>query len=295
MVRTTLLYPLLTLKNRIQADIKRRVRTGMKRGNRRKIHPRRRAKILKLNAVRHLREGKLYAGIVPSLLVSVPATGVYYGVRDVVKRALVTMPGMGDLTAAVLAAFIADVVSLMIRTPTDALALRLQVATGKESRFSNETEEEKDQAVQEMVGDWLVASLKRLPAVILTDLPYLLSRIVLNRYLIHGNIDIGRYELTAITTALICGFLTTPFDVARTRILVDSDDDPTNGIDGGSGMGLITTMQTIAKEGDGGVANLFAGWLERSVYLGIGRAWIEPVQILGYMAIRDAILLEWFD
>ena len=98
-----------------------------------------------------------------------------------------------------------------------------------------------------------------------------------------------------ISTALVCGFLTTPFDVARTRILLDSDDDPTNGIDGGSGAGLITTMRTVTKEGEGGLANLFAGWLERTMYLGIGRAWLEPLQILGYMAIRDAILLEWFD
>jgi hypothetical protein len=295
MARTTLLYPLLTLENRIQADIKTRMRTRMKRGKIKRLHLKRRVKIIKWNTIRHYREGKLYAGLFPSLLVSVPATGVYYGVRDVSRRALTAVPGMGDITNAVSAAFIADVVSLMIRAPADTLAIRLQVATGQESRVSNETQQEADDAVERKVGNWFVESLERLPALILTDLPYLLSRIALNRWLIHGSIDLGRYELIAISTALVCGVLTTPFDVARTRILVDSDDDPTNGIDGGSGMGLITTMHTIAKEGNGGIANLFAGWLERTINLAIGRAWLEPLQILGYMALRDAILLEWFD
>jgi hypothetical protein len=213
----------------------------------------------------------------------------------VTRRSLNTVPALGDITIAVAAALVANVVSQVIRTPADALAVRLQVATGKEQHVHNETAEETEEAVRARVGNWFVESLERLPAVILTDLPYLLSRIALNRYLIHGNIDLAHYELTTIATALLCGFLTTPFDVARTRILIYSDDDPSNGIDGGSGLGLLTTMQTIMKEGDGGVSNLFAGWLERTIYLAIGRAWLEPLQILGYMALRDAILLEWFD
>lgn len=88
---------------------------------------------------------------------------------------------------------------------------------------------------------------------------------------------------------------TQPAHMARTRILVDSDDDLRNGIDGGSGEGLVKTFRTIYKEGDGGIQNLFAGWLERTAYLGIGRAWIEPLMIIGFIAMRDAILLEWFD
>lgn len=138
-------------------------------------------------------------------------------------------------------------------------------------------------------------SIQRLPAVILTDIPYLLTRVALNRALLHGVTDFGRYELTAIATALVMAFLTTPFDVARTRILIDSDDNPTNGIDGGSGEGLMRTFHTIMQEGNGGISNLFAGWSERMLYLGIGRAWLEPLQLIGYMAMRDAILLEWFD
>jgi hypothetical protein len=329
--RTSLLYPLLTLKTRIQADthyyFERRNATQTNRGLKRRVQ------ILQLNVRKHVREGQLYAGIVPSLLVSVPAMGVYYGVRDVVKRFVTLSPDMmmSDIGIAVSVALVADVASLMIRTPADALSLRLQVATG-ESSSSHEhhnhhrhnttnattiiagnqtaTDDDNDDAdaddadtnidierAQEAIiaGNWFVESIERLPAIILTDLPFLLSKIALGRIFLYEGIDIGRYEVTAISTAILCAFLTTPFDVARTRLLVDSDNDPSNGIDGGSGGGLLRTFQTISKEGNGGLRNLFAGWLERTIYLGVGRAWIEPLQLIGYIWIRDYILLEWYD
>ena len=112
-----------------------------------------------------------------------------------------------------------------------------------------------------------------MPAIIITDIPYLLSKISLNRLLIHGNISMDRYLEFAILTATVAALLTTPFDVVRTRILVDSDGDFSNGKDGGSGETVLETMRNIAKEGDGGFANLFAGWFERVLYLGLGRAW----------------------
>jgi hypothetical protein len=187
---------------------------------------------------------------------------------------------------ALTAAFLGDVVSLAARTPVDALALRLQVVSG----------EEPDAEMKDLeVGDWFGDSVQRLPAVIATDLPYLLSRISFNMILATGTEDIGRYEVIAISTAIICSILTTPFDVARTRILVDSDGDPSNGLDGGSRQGVITCLRSISQEGDGGLRNLFAGWFERALYLGIGRAWLDPILLIVYVAIRDATLLKWFD
>jgi hypothetical protein len=129
--------------------------------------------------------------------------------------------------------------------------------------------------------------------VIVTDLPYLLSKIILNRQFIHGSLSIDRYAEVAILMAVVAAFLTTPFDVARTRILIESDGDFSNRIDGGSGEGVFNAMVAITKEGRGGIANLFAGWLERVLYLGIGRTWLEPIQMIGYVGIRDVVLLEW--
>lgn len=293
--RTSILYPIVTLKTRIQTDVRGRQCSRPTT----KWNLKRRIRILQLNAIRHYREGNLFAGITPTLLVAVPATGIYCGVRDVVRRRLTTLD-ISDVSIAVTAAFLADVIALAIRTPADSLALRLQSASGAEVNMEEESEEEREAAVEAKVGSWFSESIERLPYIILTDLPYLLSRIALNRLLIHGPLDIGRYELLSISTALLCGFLTTPFDVVRTRLLVDSDDDPTNGVDGGflgtrEGFNLFEVFDKIMKEGNGGVSNLFAGWFERIIYLGIGRAWLEPLQIVGYIALRDAILLEWFD
>jgi hypothetical protein len=312
MLRTSVLYPILTLKNRIQKDIKTHKFPPT---DDNLLHIRRRLRVVQLNAQKHFEEGKLYRGIVPSLLKSAPATGVYYGTRDVMKRALHSsfLPHLSTVQISVIAALVADIFSLMVKTPADTLATRLQVAkvpTADEIRVVQElgaasadgggdegaVEEAIQAEVDAQVGNWLTESLERLPAIVLTDLPYLLSRIAINQSVLNGNsIDIGRYEIMAITTALLCAFLTTPFDVARTRILIDSDNDPTNGVDGGSGEGLVRTFEKIMSEGDGGVRNLFAGWLERTLYLGVGRAWIEPFQIVGYAILRDLILLEWFD
>jgi hypothetical protein len=227
---------------------------------------------------------------------------VYYGVRDVTKRML-TMTPMGDTWIAVSGAFVGDVISLCFRTPADALALRLQ-------------------AQNKTVGDWLGDSVARLPMVIATDLPYLLSKVVLNRWFIHGSLSVDQYAELAVFTAIIAAFLTTPFDVARTRILLDKqlaledvvekenetmiwDAHVDQEFDVGEsttpsiattrpGYSVLQTMIQITKEGEGGLANLFAGWLERVLYLGVGRAWLEPVQLIGYIGIRDAVLLEWF-
>jgi hypothetical protein len=109
---------------------------------------------------------------------------VYYGIQDVVKRGLLKTQ-LGDINVALLSEFFADVLALMICTPADALAIQLQTGTGKEAQESKAgTEEERAAIKLEKVGDWFIESIECLPAVILTDLPYLLSRIALNQVLI---------------------------------------------------------------------------------------------------------------
>jgi hypothetical protein len=286
-IRSFLLYPIATVKARIQAASNRMPRVQAKMTP---LRLKRRLLVLFLNIRRMVDEGKLYAGLAPTLLASVPATGIYFGARDVTKRLLNKMiehpTRYEEIGIALTGALVGDIVSLAARTPLDVLALRRQVASGEDP---DEDEEDLE------VGDWVGDSIARLPAVIATDLPYLLSRITFNMVIAHGDEDIARYEVIAISTALACAILTTPFDVARTRILVDSDGDPSNGLDVGSNQGVIATLKSISYEGDGGVRNLFAGWFERAVYLGIGRAWIDPLLIIVYIAIRDAVLLEWFD
>lgn len=272
--------------------------------------------------VEELQKPNLYAGLGPSLLGSVPAAGAYFGTRDITNRmlrqAIETPSRRDDLAITLIGAFIADVAALTVRTPVDVLALRKQVATRDLNSTLNTTAfsfvpENEPKEVQDAIGTWWQDSLKQLPVVILTDLPFLLSKISLKKILMTGkeNLILVTFETTLI--ACVCAALTTPFDVVRTRILIDSDNDPTNGLDGGTGGTVLETMINItseiegeneSKEGMYGSDNvnlskrrnfqkLFAGWLERTIYLGLGRSWLDPIRLLGYIGIRDTILLEW--
>jgi len=335
MLRTSLLYPLQTVKVRIQADWSENIVVNRKSLERPSLS--KQITALGSNIRQKVDEGNLYAGISPTILVSVPATGIYYGVRDVTKRLLFMTP-LDSTWIAVGGALVGDVVSLCFRVPSDALAIRLQAQQQQQQQQQNNST---------TTGDWLGDSFQRLPMVILTDLPYLLSKIVLNKSLIQGNMSVSEYAIFAVFASVIAGFLTTPFDVARTRILLDkwsdiapsdeqdvdetlfatttqslhhdengesqdsfensenslhettttqpeSGDTKSTTTDNNPGNSVIRTMIQITKEGDGGIENLFSGWLERVVYLGIGRAWLEPIQLISYIGIRDAVLLEWF-
>ena len=86
--------------------------------------------------------------------------------------------------------------------------------------------------------------------------------------------------------ACLCAFLTTPFDVTRTRILLptlpseeEEEEDQLERVrrlvassskdreQRRQKLSVLGTMRQVAAEGNGGVSNLFAGWIERTAYL----------------------------
>lgn len=297
-VRTTLLYPLSTVKSRVQARSLRS--TNRKRKLLRKL------KVTFLTFLSETKKGGLYAGALPSLLVTVPASGVYAGTKEVSRRAFtMVIPFFQSvlphdenatvysaLVVSLLAAFVADIAALALRTPADVLSLRLQV-------FG-------DTNVNSDLSSWLKDSIALLPAMIVTDIPYLLSRIFLNAAILTRGENLGTYEVETIAVACFCAFLTTPFDVARTRILLPTPSDEstqTRRLVASSKyreqrrqkVSVPLTMKRIVAEGKGGIQNLYTGWLERTIFLGLGRAWLDPLRIIGYLGLRDAILLKFFD
>ena len=312
-VRTAMLYPLATVKARVQARKSRSART--KRSLPRKV------KLTCLSLFFEVKKGSLYDGLLPTLLVTVPASGVYSGTKEVSRRALSafihyqifqTFLSQGDNEAIsivfinLLAAFFADVAALAIRTPADVLSLRRQV-------FGRDN-------VQSDFSSWLGDSLALLPgtlamrakscqqsmklnfttslAMILTDIPYLMSRIFLNAAVTSSGENLGEYEVQTIAVACLCAFLSTPFDVARTRILLPklaSDEGTKRRLTSSSETQVLATMKRVYVEGEGGLPNLFSGWVERTAYLGLGRAWLDPLRVIGTTGLRDAILLKLFD
>jgi len=303
-IRTTLLYPLSTVKARVQA---RSLRSA---NRKRKVL--RKLKVTWLTFLYETKKGGLYAGLIPSLLITVPASGVYAGTKEVSRRAFtMAIPFIQNvlphdetasttvysaLVVSLLAAFVADITALALRTPADVLSLRLQV-------FG-------DTNVNSDLSSWLKDSIALLPAMIVTDIPYLLSRIFLNAAILTSGENLGTYEVETIAVACICAFLTTPFDVARTRILLPTLPSEVESDESLQKLRLVApskyreqrrqkvsvplTMKRIVAEGNG-VQNLYTGWLERTVFLGLGRAWLDPLRIIGYLGLRDAILLKFFD
>ena len=193
MIRTSLLYPLSTVKARVQA---RRARTA----NRKRTLSRK-LRISWLTFLHEAKRGDWYAGILPTILITVPASGVYQGAKEVSRRALSMtiqyqmiqsiIPGddatstyFSALVVNLCAAFVADIAALTIRTPADVLSLRLQVfgSSNVRSDFTS----------------WVKDSLLLLPSMIKTDVPFLLSRIFLNAAVTTSGENLGRYEVETI-------------------------------------------------------------------------------------------------
>ena len=320
-VRVLLLYPLSTVKARVQARTSRS-------GTNRKRSLKRKLKLSWLTFLYETKRGDWYDGILPSLLITVPASGVYSGAKEVSRRAfsmaiqvqlLQNLFPAGDnvvassyysaLVVNLMAAFVADIAALAIRTPADVLALRLQVF-GKGN-------------VKSDFGNWAKDSVALLPSMIICDIPFLLSRIFLNAAITTQGENLGKYEAETIAVACLCAFLTTPFDVARTRILLPTtplqeqdyeekgDDESTPLFQSEKTRRLVAsskfreqrrqklsvvgTMKRVVAEGNGGVENLYAGWIERTAFLGIGRAWLDPLRAIAFLGIRDSVLLKLFD
>lgn len=194
-IRAVLLYPLSTIKSRVQA----RKRKSLI-NNRKQRSVQRKMRVSWLTFLHETKRGDLYAGLLPTLLISVPASGVYSGAKDVSKRVFsmaVEFHALQDLVASfaspyhialavnLLAAFVADIAALAIRTPADVLSLRLQVF-GKTN-------------VRSDFGNWAKDSVALLPAMIVTDTPLLLSRIFLNAAITTSGENLGRYEFETIT------------------------------------------------------------------------------------------------
>ncbi|KAL3760787.1 hypothetical protein ACHAWU_007853 [Discostella pseudostelligera] len=299
-IRTVLLYPLSTVKSRVQA---RQSRSRIRK------RPLKQLRFTWLTFLYETKRGKWYDGLLPSLLITVPASGLYSGAKEVSRRAfsmviqfqgMQTLFGSEDpatasyfsaLVVNLLAAFVADIAALAIRTPADVLSIRLQVF-GKRN-------------VRSDFGGWAKDSVALLPAMIITDTPFLLSRIFLNAAITTSGENLGRYELETVVIACLCAFLTTPFDVARTRILLPtlpseevenlSNQSKNRRLVDSSEPRVLATMKRVVAEGNGGVQNLYSGWFERTLFLGVGRAWLDPLRVIGYLGIRDALLLKLFD
>ena len=123
LARTALLHPIGTVKTRLQAR-----RAAKSRGADAGAEPRRRS------ALDSELWRDVYAGFGPNLFAAVPSAGVWFGVRDTTRRALLNQFGSSsaagrDLMIALAATAAAEAAQTAARAPVDVLVTRQQVRT----------------------------------------------------------------------------------------------------------------------------------------------------------------------
>ena len=110
---------------------------------------------------------------------------------------------------------------------------------------------------------------------------------------------LGAEEFRFVAAAMFMAAITTPLDVARTRALVARSRAPegssaADAADGGDGADVArATLGSCLLDAyeEGGVPTLFAGLLPRILYSGVVVAGLIPLRALGFVAIRDSVIL----
>ena len=200
------------------------------------------------------------------------AAATYYAAREVSRRVLAPL-APPPLALALLSASAASAAALVVRAPADVLATRAQVRRRGEE-------------VATTTAEAAAVGFRRWPTLFAAELPYSLLRILglaaLDAAAPAGG---GVVDATArtVAVAVVAALLTTPLDVARTRVLLRTAP---GAADAGP-PALAATLAEVAAEG-----SLFSGAALRVAYTGVVVAAFIPLRTLFYVGLRDWIILD---
>lgn len=312
LLRTLVLHPVSTVKSRLQA---------------------RPQGVSFADAIKGSGNSSLFAGLLPALVVAVPSATAWFGARDFVKKEFLVLASPtaasgttgavaaaaaassssffnGELSLNLLIFALASTAEGIVRAPADVLVTRAQVGRGGAS----EAQEGEDEDVGAL-GLSLREGFSKLPILLAADLPYVLSRTVvvaaLRELLATGSTALQplltmaseaspllREQALFVTAAVLTALVTTPLDVARTRLLLERADEAASRLAGGELLPIESPARlwdTVAAIGrDEGIEALFRGALLRVLYTGVVVAALIPIRTLGYVAVRDWLILERF-
>ena len=200
------------------------------------------------------------------------AAATYYAAREVSRRVLAPL-APPPLALALLSASAASAAALVVRAPADVLATRAQVRRRGEE-------------VATTTAEAAAVGFRRWPTLFAAELPYSLLRILglaaLDAAAPAGG---GVLDATArtVAVAVVAALLTTPLDVARTRVLLRTAP---GAADAGP-PALAATLAEVAAQG-----SLFSGAALRVAYTGVVVAAFIPLRTLFYVGLRDWIILD---
>ena len=188
---------------------------------------------------------------------------------------------------------------VLVRTPGEVISTKAQLRPTAAQNGDDTTERSPFFLLFD--ADVARKSLAFFPTILAADLPGVMLRTwsvqVLKEVSKVPELDfLGDYLFYAATASVIY-FLTTPLDVARTRLLAqatlggDSAQEP---IQTGESQqprysGFWDCLTTISREE--GVEGLFAGWVPRVLYFGVILSIFTPLRRDGYLRLRELIIL----
>ena len=200
------------------------------------------------------------------------AAATYYAAREVSRRVLAPL-APPPLALALLSASAASAAALVVRAPADVLATRAQVRRRGEE-------------VATTTAEAAAVGFRRWPTLFAAELPYSLLRILglaaLDAAAPAGGGVLDATERT-VAVAVVAALLTTPLDVARTRVLLRTAP----GAAESGPPALAATLAEVAAEG-----SLFSGAALRVAYTGVVVAAFIPLRTLFYVGLRDWIILD---
>ena len=163
------------------------------------------------------------------------AAATYYAAREVSRRVLAPL-APPPLALALLSASAASAAALVVRAPADVLATRAQVR-----RRGDE--------VATTTAEAAAVGFRRWPTLFAAELPYSLLRILglaaLDAAAPAGGGGVLDATERTVAVAVVAALLTTPLDVARTRVLLRTAP---GAVDAGP-PALAATLAEVAAEG----------------------------------------------
>eukprot|EP00444_Apocalathium_aciculiferum_P007535 CAMPEP_0183410534 /NCGR_PEP_ID=MMETSP0370-20130417/19643_1 /TAXON_ID=268820 /ORGANISM="Peridinium aciculiferum, Strain PAER-2" /LENGTH=415 /DNA_ID=CAMNT_0025593381 /DNA_START=72 /DNA_END=1319 /DNA_ORIENTATION=+ len=262
LTNTVLLYPLDTMKTRLQANPD--------------------------GAGGQLRFDRLFDGLGP-VVAMVPLLSVFWSVKDVVRRSIIgfvtqqlSWVAWYDVIATGLAAGAGEAFYFALKTPGQLLKIKQQTeAVLEDSKPALATlllQAPPRPFWEECLTSYPVLALSEVPQVMLRSIIFVWLHSQPNAASFIGY-DILIFTIAAAISALVC----TPLDVARTRLLLD-----------GRGVQELPSM-LVSIFREEGAAGFFAGWLPRLMWNGVTVGIVLGLCRMSYEDIRALFLLDVLD
>ena len=204
---------------------------------------------------------RLYAGIGPVLLGSAPGAAVFFATYETSKK-LASHYNVNPVYSNMIAASLGEVMACTVRVPVEVIKQRTQTSKGQQKSFSVLKSCLRNEGFLGLFRGYRSTVIREIP---FSFVQFPIWEELKNRVKAYKNST----TLTPFEGGL-CGFfaggfsaaVTTPLDVAKTRIMLAKKEDPA-----ASGKVMQVLLRCVRNEG---LSSIFSGILPRTVIISFG-------------------------